>query len=163
MPPSATAFSFSLPYREVLRPALTADEERLLTAAEGAIARAYAPYSAFRVGAAVLLETGEILCAANHENAAFPVGICAEGIVLGMLDMRGPAVRALAVTYQTDRPLQHAPLSPCGLCRQSLLEVRVHQNAPIRVYMACPDPAQPIRIVADAADLLPLFFSGKNL
>ncbi len=127
------------------------------------MALSYAPYSGFRVGAALLLTNGEIITGANHENAAYPVGVCAERVVLGMLDMRGPAAVAIAVTYQTDRPLQHAPLSPCGLCRQSLLEVRVHQNAPIAVYMSCPDPAVPVRIVADAADLLPLYFSGKNL
>ena len=155
--------SAAISYREVLRPDLTPDEARLLAAAETAVANAYAPYSHFRVGAALLLTNGEILTGANHENAAFPVGVCAERVVLGMLDMRGPAVTAIAVTYQTDRPLQHSPLAPCGLCRQSLLEVRVHQNAPIAVLMACPDPAVPVRIVADAASLLPLYFSGKNL
>ncbi len=153
----------SIPYRDVARADLTADETRLLVAAEAAVANSYAPYSAFRVGAAVLLANGEILTGANHENAAFPVGVCAERVVLGMLDMRGPAVTAIAVTYQTDRPLQHSPLAPCGLCRQSLLEVRVHQDAPIAVLMACPDSAVPVRIVTDAADLLPLYFSGKNL
>ena len=127
------------------------------------MANAYAPYSSFRVGAALLLENGTILTGANHENAAFPVGVCAERVVLGMLDMRGPAVQAIAVTYQTDRPLHHSPLAPCGLCRQSLLEVRVHQQAPIAVLMACPDVAVPVRVVPDAADLLPLYFSGKNL
>lgn len=153
----------TISYRDVFRSDLTSDEARLLAAAEAAVAHSYAPYSGFRVGAALLLETGEILTGANHENAAFPVGVCAERVVLGMLDMRGPAAHAIAVTYQTDRPLLHSPLAPCGLCRQSLLEVRVHQNAPIAVLMACPDPAAPIRIVADAADLLPLYFSGKNL
>ncbi len=154
---------FSFSYRDTDRAHLAADERRLLAAAEQAAAGAYAPYSSFRVGAALLLENGEILTGANHENAAFPVGICAERVVLGMLDMTGPAVRAIAVTYETDRALAHAPLSPCGLCRQSLLEVRVHQNAPIQVLMACPDTAIPVRVIDDAAALLPLFFSGKNL
>ena len=152
-----------LAYRETPRAALTPDEARLLAAAEAAVAQAYAPYSHFRVGAALLLADGNILTGANHENAAFPVGVCAERVVLGMHDMRGPAAVAIAVTYQTDRPLQHSPLSPCGLCRQSLLEVRVQQDAPIAVYMSCPDAGAPVRIVADAAALLPLAFSGKNL
>jgi cytidine deaminase len=160
---SSAASHFSFTYRDVGREQLTTEELRLLTAAEKAAAGAYAPYSSFRVGAALLLENGEILTGANHENAAFPVGICAERVVLGMLDMSGPPVRAIAVTYQTDRALAHAPLSPCGLCRQSLLEVRVHQNAPIQVLMACPDANVPVRVIDDAAALLPLFFSGKNL
>ena len=160
-PPPSRQFSFT--YRDVPRAGLTPDEARLLAAAEVAVGQSYAPYSSFRVGAALLLADGSILTGANHENAAFPVGVCAERVVLGMLDMSGPPVTAIAVTYQTDRPLQHSPLAPCGLCRQSLLEVRVHQAAPIAVLMACPDAAVPVRIVADAAELLPLYFSGKNL
>lgn len=148
-------------YQEVAKHALPADAQALLAAAEKAAGGAYAPYSGFRVGAAVQLETGEILTAANHENAAYPVGVCAEQIVLGRLDMNGPKVLAIAVTYQTERPMQHAPLSPCGLCRQSLLEVRVHQGAPIVVYMASPDEL--VRVVPDARDLLPLHFSSENL
>ncbi len=160
---SAADHSLSISYRDVLRPDLTPDEARLLAAAETAVSHSYAPYSGFRVGSALLLASGEILTGANHENAAFPVGVCAERVVLGVLDMKGPPVVAIAVTYQTDRPLQHSPLAPCGLCRQSLLEVRVHQNAPIAVLMACPDATVPVRVVADAAELLPLYFSGKNL
>lgn len=153
----------TIPYREVPRADLSPDEARLLAAAERALSHSYAPYSHFRVGAALLLANGEILTGANHENAAFPVGVCAERVVLGMLDMRGPAAVAIAVTYQTDRSVRHSPLAPCGLCRQSLLEVRVHQKAPIAVLMASPDAAVPVRILADAADLLPLYFSGENL
>ncbi|MEI8279168.1 MAG: cytidine deaminase [Bacteroidota bacterium] len=135
--------------------------QTLIAAAQEATYMSYAPYSHFRVGAALLLDNGKIFTGANHENASFPAGICAERALLGTLDMAAPEkVTAIAVSYTSNG--DHAtPLSPCGICRQSILEVQLHQASPIAVYMC--SPAGHVIIVEDATYLLPFHFSRKNL
>jgi len=133
----------------------------LVKAAEAATQKSYAPYSRFNVGAAVLLTDGTVMSGSNHENASFPAGICAERSVLGYYDMNGPEkITAIAIAYRTEGDF-HAPLSPCGLCRQTLLEVQLHQDAPIAVYMTSPDGN--MIMVEDARFLLPFFFSNDFL
>jgi len=155
------AIHYEFAYQEAPWAELPEESQRLIEAAEEAAGKAYAPYSGFRVGAAVLLADGQILLGANHENAAYPAGVCAEQAVLSRLDMATQRVRAIAVTYGTERELRHSPLSPCGICRQNILEVQVHQQEPIRVLMSSPERL--VRIVEDARQLLPLYFSSENL
>ena len=138
------------------------EAQDLITTAETAADKAYAPYSKFKVGAALLLSDGSIITGANHENAAFPAGICAERAVLGVHDMDGPAkVKAIAIAYKTAAEQMHPPLAPCGICRQSILEVQLHQSAPIAVYMSSPDGE--VVMVEDASYLLPFHFSSEYL
>ncbi len=140
-----------------------AEEARtLISTAESAADKAYAPYSKFKVGAALLLTDGSVVTGANHENAAYPAGICAERAVLGVHDMDGPAkVKAIAIAYKTASSDPHPPLAPCGICRQSILEVQLHQAAPIAVYMSSPDGE--VVMVEDASYLLPFHFSSSYL
>lgn len=141
---------------------MPAEAQDLVSAAEAAADKAYAPYSKFKVGAALLLTDGSIITGANHENAAFPAGICAERAVLGTHDMDGPAkVRAIAIAYKTTGTDPHPPLSPCGICRQSILETQLHQKSPIAVYMS--SPAGAVVMVEDASFLLPFHFSSEYL
>jgi len=152
---------FQFAYQAGLVSQLPQHIQDLVKAAEAATQKAYAPYSRFNVGAAVLLTDGSVLTGANHENASFPAGICAERSVLGYLDMNAPEkVVAIAVAYRTEGDF-HAPLSPCGLCRQTILEVQLHQDAPIAVYMTSPDGN--MVMVEDARHLLPFFFSNDFL
>ena len=95
-------------------------QAELLTAARDAAQHAYAPYSGFRVGAALLLEGGEIVTAANVENASYGLTICAErSAVVRAVAQHGPKLRIRAVAVTN---LNNAPSSPCGACRQVLSE-----------------------------------------
>ena len=153
---------FSFPYQQSLKTHLTQPVQDLITAAEKAADKAYAPYSNFKVGAALLQSNGVILTGANHENASFPAGICAERAVLGALDMSsGHTVTAIAVSYKTDKAGALPPLSPCGICRQTILETQLHQRTPIAVYMS--NPGGEVILVEDARHLLPFHFSSEFL
>ena len=110
----------------------------------------------------MLLENGEMLHAANHENAAYPAGICAERAVLGHLKMDAQhVVSAIAIAYQPANLAKTPPLAPCGICRQSILEVQLFQQKPIAVYMTSPDGQ--VLMLEDAAYLLPFHFSSAYL
>jgi cytidine deaminase len=153
---------FSFAYELGLKAQLPADAQDLISAAETAAGKAYAPYSKFRVGAVLLLADGSRITGANHENAAYPAGICAERAAISQLDMyANNPVRAIAIAYVAQDGKHDAPLAPCGICRQSILEVQLHQASPIRIYMAAPDGE--VVMVEDASHLLPFHFSGRFL
>ncbi len=153
---------FQFPYQRTLKASLPEAILQLITSAEAAAAKAYAPYSHFKVGAALLLGSGKILTGSNHENAAYPAGVCAERAVLSSLEMNDKSniVKALAVTYQSENQSSN-PLAPCGICRQSILEVQQWQGVPISVYMCSPDGH--IIMVEDAEYLMPFSFGSKDL
>jgi homotetrameric cytidine deaminase len=99
---------------------LPRQQAELLAAAQQAAQRAYAPYSGFRVGAALLLESGDIVTAANVESASYGLSICAErSAVVRAIAQHGPTLRIQAVAVTN---LNNAPSSPCGACRQVLSE-----------------------------------------
>lgn len=152
---------FSFPFQKSLKSQLPDFARSLIDAAEAAADKAYAPYSKFKVGAALLQSDGHIITGANHENAAFPAGICAERAVLGAFDMESGIVKAIAVAYKPEKGVRHPPISPCGICRQSILEAQLHQKSPITVYMSSPDGD--VVLVEDAGYLLPFYFSGEFL
>jgi len=153
---------FAFPYQRVLQSQLTAEAQALLVAAGEAVEKAYAPYSKFKVGAALLLTDGQILRGANHENAAYPAGICAERAVLANYDMHGQAkVKAIAIAYKPSNASAHPPLAPCGICRQSILETQLNQGSPIAVYMGAPDGE--VIMVENSSYLLPFHFSSDYL
>lgn len=138
-------------------------EERELVEAARAIARdAYAPYSRFRVGAALRLESGRIVTGSNQENAAYPSGLCAERTALFYAGAQYPddPVVALAVTAMRDDDLYVAVAAPCGGCRQVILETADRYQHPFPVYLAGPDSVQ---IVADCRQLLPINFDASSL
>ena len=97
---------------------------------------AYAPYSKFRVGAAILLESGEIVTGSNQENAAYPSGLCAERTAIFYAGANFPNERivAIAVTACSDLKITSGPIPPCGACRQSMFEYEVKQDAAIKLF-----------------------------
>ncbi|NLV38142.1 MAG: cytidine deaminase, partial [Bacteroidales bacterium] len=103
---------------------LSKQEKELIEAAKKASLDAYAPYSGFKVGSALLLDNGEILVANNQENAAYPSGLCAERVVLFYANATYPKNRvlSLAVAANKEGIFTENPISPCGSCRQVLLE-----------------------------------------
>ena len=153
---------FGFTYQPATILQLPARIQALIAAAADATGTAYAPYSNFKVGAAVLLANGTIRTGSNHENASYPAGICAERSVLSTINPndRQQLVTAIAVTYHNSGD-SGDPLSPCGICRQTILELQLAQGAVIAVYMCSPDGR--VICVEDAASLLPFYFSSRQL
>lgn len=142
---------------------LSQQEQQLVVLAREMTEKAYAPYSEFFVGAAVLLENGEVITGSNQENGAYPSGLCAERVAAFAASAMFPGVtmKTIAVSANSPRLKLDEPVSPCGACRQVLLEYEILQDAPIRVLLAKEDGK--ILIVEKVHDLLPLSFSGNAL
>jgi cytidine deaminase len=137
---------------------LGSGEINLRNVALNAAGRAYAPYSGFQVGAAVLLENGRIFDGNNQENVAYPAGICAERVALFAANATCPdiAVEAVAIAAIKNGKMQES-VSPCGICRQVLLEAENRYGKPIKMLLC---GKQETVIVLSVKDLLPLEF-GK--
>jgi cytidine deaminase len=135
------------------------EEKNIVDKAKEAVFRAYAPYSAFKVGAAALMENGEIITGNNQENVAFPSGLCAERTALFYAHSQYPdeAVRALAVAAHTGGDFLVRPISPCGACRQVMLEAEMRFKRPVKVILY---GKKEIFILESMKDLLPLAFDS---
>jgi cytidine deaminase len=142
---------------------LTTEDAFLLKEARVATEMAYAPYSNFRVGAVARLVNGEIVTGSNQENAAFPAGICAERTVLSVASSLYPGVGidTIAVSYHNMNGASNQPISPCGICRQSLSEFQQRTQAPIRVILSGMEGV--VQIIPNVNDLLPLQFSASDM
>jgi cytidine deaminase len=97
---------------------------------------AYAPYSKFRVGAALLLDNGKTVLGSNQENAAYPSGLCAERVAVFQAGAIYPDAKILkmAITAASDTNQTTTPIPPCGSCRQSIAEYEIKQESPIEIY-----------------------------
>lgn len=117
--------SITVPIKELTMEELAEADRVLVEHARIATYNAYAPYSKFNVGAAIALDNGEIITGANQENAAFPSGTCAERTACFYAGARYPEAKFLKIAIAargTDGEFLPTPISPCGACRQSLLE-----------------------------------------
>lgn len=142
---------------------LTLKDAELLVAAKKMVKTAYAPYSEFHVGAAVLLENGEIIAGNNQENAAYPSGLCAERVALFYAGSQYPtiAIKTIAISVKSKNVIISEPLSPCGGCRQVIAEYENKFKKPIRIIMS--GEKGQIYIANSIESLLPLMFSKKYL
>lgn len=137
--------------------------QSLVDAAKSAALRAYAPYSNFWVGAALLLEDGSILTGNNQENAAYPSGMCAERTALfhyGSLK-NGKKIVKLAVTARKSSDPNHVAVTPCGACRQVMAEYEVAQNTPFKILMQGKNNTW--NELESVSFLLPFVFSPESL
>lgn len=142
---------------------LAEEDKKLIEISRSMTHNAYAPYSEFWVGAAVLLDNGEIVKGSNQENAAYPSGLCAERVAVFSASALFPGVkmRSIAISARNDhKPLSH-PVSPCGACRQVLLEYEFKQEGPLRVLLS--SDSGKVYIVEKVKDLLPLSFTSDDL
>ncbi|MBS1647090.1 MAG: cytidine deaminase [Bacteroidetes bacterium] len=114
---------------------LPASEYALLQEAKKAMKNAYAPYSSFSVGAALLLENGAIVSGNNQENAAYPSGMCAERVAIYYAGAQYPLVPIKTICIVCDTHNQH-PISPCGACRQAIAEYEQRSKTKIKILMA---------------------------
>ncbi|GGF03835.1 cytidine deaminase [Chishuiella changwenlii] len=121
--------------------------------------KAYAPYSTFKVGAAVQLENGEIFSSSNQENAAYPVGICAERGLLAYVNANYPNIKIEKLAVST--PNVNFPLPPCGMCRQYILEIEKKQKSSIELILSGNEGE--VFVLESAKDLLPLHFTDEFL
>lgn len=138
---------------------LSAEDRQLVEQAIEATRRSYAPYSHFRVGAAVRLENGEIVIGCNQENAAYPSGLCAERTALFAAGAQYPdvPVRVLAVAARgTDGEMTEEPTGPCGSCRQVIIESETRAKHPIRILLY---GRRCVYIIDGIRQLMPLTFS----
>ena len=142
---------------------LTPQDQELVNLAKQACQTSYAPYSHFSVGAAVALDNGEKISGSNQENAAYPSGTCAERCTIFYANARYPqaAVETLAIAaIGTDGEFTHHPITPCGACRQVLLETEHRHHRPMRVILY---GAKEIYIVDSCSLLLPFQFNSDSL
>lgn len=137
--------------------------QKLMNKAQQAREGAYAPYSRFKVGAALLMDSGDVTTGNNQENAAYPSGLCAERVVVfsAGANFPGHTMTALAITVRAENHQIDKPLAPCGACRQSLLEYEQKQKSPLAIYFM--GETGSIVKVASVADLLPFGFGAEDL
>jgi len=138
-------------------------ERQLLLNAKKTVHSAYAPYSKFKVGAAVLLDNNEIISGNNQENATYPNGLCAERVALFNASSNFPnqQIIAIALTIDFTGKNIHEPVFPCGSCRQSILEYEERWGGNIKIYVIGPNDE--VVIINTVKDILPLAFSGDYL
>ncbi len=141
---------------------LSKEDLELVNRAKEATNNSYANYSHFNVGAALRLENGDIIIGANQENAAFPSGLCAERTAVFAAQAQHPdqPIEALAIAAKNVNGFIKEPISPCGPCRQVILEVEDRYKKPVRIILYGTDG---IYIVKSVKDLLPFSFVDANM
>lgn len=141
---------------------LPKEERELVESAIAATDHAYAKYSNFRVGAAIRLSDGAVMIGANQENAAFPSGLCAERTAIFAAQAQYPekAITMLAVAARNENGLLKEPVTPCGSCRQVMLEVEDRYQQPMKVLLYGTDG---VYVIDSAKDMVPLSFISENL
>lgn len=137
--------------------------QELMNKAQEARENAYAPYSHFKVGAAIRLSSGEITIGNNQENAAYPSGLCAERVAIFHTGATFPneSIIAMAISARSQNHILNEPIGPCGACRQSMAEYEQKQKSPIAIYFM--GESGKIVKVASVMDLLPLGFDRTYL
>jgi cytidine deaminase len=142
---------------------LVEEDAFLLKEAQYATRKAYAPYSHFKVGTAARLTNGVLVTGANQENASYPAGICAERVLLSSAAAQYPDVpiATMAVSYEGEGVESDHPISPCGICRQSLQEFEQRTHHPVRLILGGKEGK--VFILSAASQLLPLAFTADEL
>lgn len=153
-----TAINYLLVQPDELPPA----EQALVQKAIDATNNSYARYSNFHVGAACLLENGNVVIGANQENAAFPSGLCAERTAIFAAQANHPdqPITTLAIAARNVNGLQKSPISPCGACRQVVLEIEDRYQRPVRILLY---GTEGIYVFESIKDLLPFSFVDANM
>src|SRR6185295_10907336 len=142
---------------------LTADDKNLVDHARKSVMSAYAPYSRFNVGAAVLLENGKVMLGNNQENASYPIGLCAERVAIfaAAANYPGVKIKAIAITALSKQFLIDKPITPCGACRQAIAEYEHRYHHPIRLIMV--GESGKVLVAESITNFLPYQFNGDDL
>lgn len=139
------------------------DDQWLLNEARSQTSLSYAPYSNYHVAAVARMASGEIIHGTNQENASFPVGLCAERVLLAAVSSvcPGETIDTLAVSYDNHRDGSDHPVAPCGICRQSLAEFEDRMKHPVRLILS--GMKGEVYVFDSAKSLLPFAFEGTEL
>ena len=142
---------------------LPSEVQILMNKAVEARNQAYAPYSKFKVGAALLLENNQVILGSNQENAAYPSGMCAERVAIWKAgsDYPGVKVKQLVITASSTNTKVDRPVGPCGACRQTLSEYEINQKEPIEIYFM--GEVGKVVKTASLLSLLPFSFDSTYL
>lgn len=142
---------------------LSREDAELVELSRKATEKAYAPYSHFHVAAAARMQNGEIVYGTNQENASYPVGICAERVLLSSASMlhTNMPIDTIAISYHNQNGESNRPVSPCGICRQSLSEYESRVGQPIKIILTGMEGR--IFVLESAGSLLPLSFGSDDL
>jgi cytidine deaminase len=137
--------------------------QSLMKTAVDARDKAYAPYSQFKVGAAIALNNNEVVTGSNQENASYPSGLCAERTAIYYSGAAFPKaqIQNIAISAKSMKHLVEAPVPPCGACRQALVEYEVKQETDIAVYFM--GETGKVMKANSIKDLLPLIFENSVL
>ena len=137
--------------------------QELMEQAVASRKKAYAPYSKFKVGTAILLDNGEVILGSNQENAAYPSGLCAERVAIFYAGSMYPEAKIIqmAITAASDTNKTELPIPPCGACRQSIAEYEIKQEQPIEIYFM--GESGDIYKSTSLKNLLPLMFDKNFL
>ncbi len=135
----------------------------LMKTAVEARKKAYAPYSKFQVGAAILLDNNEVVPGSNQENASYPSGLCAERTAIYYAGAKYPdaIIKRIAITATSINHAVTEPIPPCGACRQAIAEYEIKQNEPIEIYFM--GESGKVAKSNSLKDLLPLAFDKSYL
>jgi cytidine deaminase len=142
---------------------LNPTDQNLCLEAVKAMSNSYSPYSKFRVGAALLLQSGKIIHGSNQENVAYPSGLCAERVALFHWGATYPndPIESIAITAYTDDFSLLKPVTPCGSCLQVMAEYEKKQGKPMRIILYCMDG--PVWITNGIESFLPFLFFEDRL
>ena len=155
-------YSFSVDVYDSIG-SLNEEDAELLSKAQQVTRNAYAPYSEFHVGAVAKMTNGELITGTNQENASYPIGICAERVLLSAASSVYPniPIDTIAISYDNFKGESDHPIAPCGVCRQSLHEYEERMNHPIRLILG--GKTGKIYVIEQAGHLLPLAFTKNEL
>jgi len=142
---------------------ISLDVQHLMSKASAARDKAYAPYSKFHVGTAILLDNNEIISGNNQENASYPSGLCAERTAIYYAGAEYPKAKILrmAIIAGSTKSITSKPIPPCGACRQAIAEYEVKQESPIEIYFMG-ESGKVVRSNS-LSNLLPLLFDKSVL
>ena len=157
-----TERKIEIEYQFVQLSELSKEEQDLVEKAKAATSNSYANYSHFHVGAACLLEDGQVIIGANQENAAFPSGLCAERTAVFAAQANHPelSIKTIAIAAKNANGFLKDPISPCGACRQVILEIEDRYKQPVRILLYGTDG---IYCFKSIKDLLPFSFVDANM
>lgn len=149
-------------YESLRREELSTADKELVDCAFAATKNSYANYSHFHVGAALRLKDGRIVIGANQENAAFPSGLCAERTAVFAAQANYPdqPIVKLAIASADDHGYRELPVSPCGACRQVILEIEDRYQQPVEMLLCGKDTVLRFHSIKD---LMPLSFVDSNM
>lgn len=124
---------------------------------------AYAPYSRFRVGAIALMDDQSVVQGTNQENASYPIGLCAERVLLAAASAVAPgrSILTMAISYESDEVTSESPIAPCGICRQSLVEFESRFNHPMKLLLT--GSVGKVIVFDTVTALLPFAFKPHHL